>query len=400
MVVDGEAGTFEIKAGDYVEGFEARILIPASERPDVLLSTFRSYLAHCDVKAEMCVSGERVYSSWPRPVRALRDLDFGKVYRDKTRHDAYVSIRHHGVEMYREYNGHDSEAGRFVVELSGRSVDLLTANRDGLRHDQHRRNLQAFLEALTTDRRKATEEEEEHDIIEFFDAESAQVADAGHVREDGVSNVGRGPGVEVRGDRPLVEATRGVEVGGERIMAIVREGGFERAELAALHSGSGHSDLYQKPKHKGGIDRSEIPDYGVPRFALHTRGKALAKVRAFLQSEKAGRICRAWLAACQGILGALGREPDAVGFSFTETAEAECLKTNGRSALLVRPTDLPKSFTSEELIDRALHEAAHLYAGGQHGETWAIKEMEIRRAFRATYKTVRMAVERALHGRA
>lgn len=398
VLVTGEACDYQIAAGGQLgpedRGFRSTILIPASESPrrGLFERAFVDFVADCRLRGPdgagvvVTFDGEELRQRDPLPGRALRDLGWCKLYREPNVHSGYIQIRARGVAMFEQWSGHDSTLGRFTVELTGRSIELLTAGRNAFKSSEHRRELSDFIATLRTDSRKAVQEKAPEDVIVFCDDGAEVPAEA----LDGVVLPREGAGTGLGMPGPAIIGG-GSGSGGSAQTTRVTIGGFSQAvQLAQLTRGSSAPNAAGKPK-------VQVPDYGVPRFALHTRGQ-LGKVQRFLDSPKARPFAQGWYMAVQMVLAAVGMTPDAVGFTFVEDAEGECLKTDTRTALFVNPTKIPRSFTSEELLDIAIHEVAHLRADTGHTEPWAIEEMQIRRALRPHYKAARAAVEAALRG--
>lgn len=86
-----------------------------------------------------------------------------------------------------------------------------------------------------------------------------------------------------------------------------------------------------------------------------------------------------------------------MGFCFDPQSEAEFVRAqNGRFALLVNPMTVNPSdrYAADELLDRAVHEAAHQFYGKSHDESWASTEIMLRRKCREP--GVRGCIARAL----
>lgn len=92
-----------------------------------------------------------------KPGKLVREIEGkARLYYDKKNTDNSFYIRTGGLFMFDKWMP-SGVAGSIVVELTGRSIDLLTANRDGIRDDELRRALEDFGSELAADTRAALE---------------------------------------------------------------------------------------------------------------------------------------------------------------------------------------------------------------------------------------------------
>ena len=167
------------------------------------------------------------------------------------------------------------------------------------------------------------------------------------------------------------------------------------ALLAALLGPAG------KVKPKTGFDMALMPKLeGLKRVTVHTGSKEQGKLAAkWLKKngDKARKLLAAWTTAVRGVCALTKQDVDAVGFTFAKDAEAEFLRAkNGRFALLINPLnfDFEGEWQWEEIIDSAIHEAAHQWRGPSHDEAWAMTYEALRRKSRS--RALRGAVNRSL----
>lgn len=95
---------------------------------------------------------EHLQCNTPKGTRR-RDIDFGVIYTNKSDTNVCV-VRIGGIPMFYQYCGIDRMV---IVELNGKSIDVLTSNRDGLVYP-YRGQLSQFVTELSTDRRSALKE--------------------------------------------------------------------------------------------------------------------------------------------------------------------------------------------------------------------------------------------------
>jgi hypothetical protein len=157
----------------------------------------------------------------------------------------------------------------------------------------------------------------------------------------------------------------------------------------------------KRPARRDGFDMGLMPKVeSLKRLVVHTGGKKNATVgMRWLRKnpEVALKTLVAWITAVRAVALRCALPVDAIGFTFAPHAEAEFVRVKGRFALLINPTTIhiDSEFAAEELLDRALHETAHLCTTGGHDEDFVVTEFSLRRKVRAA--TVRGAVARALY---
>lgn len=115
------------------------------------LSSVRSsswhMLGRSEVNADLFLDGKKVPCALRRG-EAVRDFTWATVYASDGKSDA-LSIRLRGMEMFSWWWARDLSK-QFVIELKGESVDVLTANRDSLRHD-YKKELNVLIESFIID---------------------------------------------------------------------------------------------------------------------------------------------------------------------------------------------------------------------------------------------------------
>lgn len=385
--VGGFTATVRLPEGLYAAAQrEAKYFLRRSERPGV------TWL--CD--------GEEVQCAVPRPRRAVKDFGFCKVYVDRDmKNENVIFLRTQGLLTSTKWHSAGA-VGRVIIELTGNSVDLLTPARDWFRSTAHREVIESWLHGLAVDARRTLADEQGDEIL-FEDFE---------VVEDAAPAVAAAPveGAPKASTRAFVPSTGGIEASVsfrasvEADEATVTAVGAALAEALAEAQGEAPAAVpapRPAPRRADGFDMALMPRLdGVKRVVVHTGGKAQAKV-AMKWLRKNGPVASkalaAWTSAVRVVAQRAGLPVDAVGFTFSEQAEAEFVRAkNGRFGMMLNPTkiDLSDEFAADELLDRALHEAAHLCSPGGHDEAFVCAEALLRRKARGS--AVRGTVARSL----
>lgn len=114
-----------------------------------LAEAFERFVRYSQWSGRITLNGQTVTDSLSRGT-FKKEFAFGKVYTSKTYTNLAV-VRIQGIPMFYQYINYN---GCIVVELTGSSLNVLTANRDGLQWT-HREEFGKFLQALAVDRRSA-----------------------------------------------------------------------------------------------------------------------------------------------------------------------------------------------------------------------------------------------------
>lgn len=358
---------------------EAEVFLQHSERPGV----------------RWLLNGQEVHVKTQRPKRATRDFGFCKAYLNPDVRDAMVYLRTGGLLTSRRWGYHDSEVGQVVIEVTGASSELLTPARDWFRNSDHRRVVESWLNELQVNLQAALAEEVGDEIL-FEDFEVVQpVAHPGDVRS--AKSVPQTNGIDAK------VTFLGPKAPAESAAVVASEHATGESLDVAVHPEVARvlkTVTHAKVKRKDGFDMRHMPRVpGVQRLTVHTGSKARAKMATQWLKKKqahAARLLAAWMTAVTAVAARNKLPVDAIGFTFKEGNEAEYVATNGRWALLLNPMtiDLQHPEAAEELLDRALHETAHLAGSAGHDERFVLTELRLRRATRGT--AVRGAVARSI----
>lgn len=354
---------------------QARRFLRRSERPGV----------------KWVLDGEVVECDVERAHRAARDFGFAKAYVRRDVTDSNVYLRTKGLLTAIRWGHHSSSVGQVVIEVTGPSTEVLTPARDWFRSGEHRAAVEGWLHSLVVAATKTLREDEGDEII-FDDAEVVE-AHADDVPRFGSQIAlpraasGERLAVSFRASLPpaaptlpqaAVVAQDPGQTGQESSQGLGMVPAQARVQVAA-------------PARRDGFDTRLMPRLpGVHRVVVRTGNKRQAKVamrwlRKPRYQARAARLLAAWTTAVRAIAKAAGHRVDAVGFSFGGEVEGEFVRTgNGRFGLLINPLAFAFKgrYQAHEVLDIALHEAAHQVASIDHDESFVNGEVRLRRAAR------------------
>jgi hypothetical protein len=149
LEVRGCGGDYEIARDlPYFDGTRSEVLV-AGDQVDELKAEVRRFIAFCQWQGTFILNGETYKGCLSKGSRR-RDLGFGIVYTNKTWPNRLV-VRIGGIPMFTSYISFNRCV---VLELGGKSSDVLTSNRDGLR-GSYRGELQAFITEIAVNKRSA-----------------------------------------------------------------------------------------------------------------------------------------------------------------------------------------------------------------------------------------------------
>jgi hypothetical protein len=144
----GSGGDFEIEQREFFPGTRTEVVMKGNH-VDTLCQAVRDFIAYAQLNCEIRLDGESHRPSL-RKGTPRRDLGFATVYTNKT-HPHTMVVRIGGIPMFTEYVSINRGV---IVELKGKSSDVLTANRDGLLRP-YSSQLSAFITELAVDKRSA-----------------------------------------------------------------------------------------------------------------------------------------------------------------------------------------------------------------------------------------------------
>ncbi len=148
--VQGSGADYQHKndASPYFNGTKSRITIEGKHQ-EALWTEMKRFCRFAQYRGDVLLNGTKLPTCLNKGSRR-RDMGFGVVYTNKT-HENVMVVRVNGIPMFTQYVSVDRCV---VVELSGKSSDVLTSNRDGL-VNPFREELSAFTTEIAVDKRSA-----------------------------------------------------------------------------------------------------------------------------------------------------------------------------------------------------------------------------------------------------
>lgn len=149
LEVTGNGGQYELATDlPYFHGTRSSVVIEG-DVVDQLRSAFIRFAYYTQWSGSFYLNGDRLDSNM-RKGSPRRDLGFGVVYTNKSAKHRMV-VRICGIPMFIEYCDPDRCV---IVELNGASHEVLTSNRDSLKHP-HSGELSRFVTELAVDKKSA-----------------------------------------------------------------------------------------------------------------------------------------------------------------------------------------------------------------------------------------------------
>lgn len=148
LLINGSGAEYEISSTSYVHGTRSVIVLNGLVKTK-LEKAFKQWVEYGQWNGTL-VWNDQIHKADLRKGSPRRDLGFGMVYTNRT-HRYRLVVRMHGMPMFVEYTGLDRCV---VVELAGKSSDVMTSNRDGL-VNPYARELTSFVTELSVDKRSA-----------------------------------------------------------------------------------------------------------------------------------------------------------------------------------------------------------------------------------------------------
>ena len=365
-MVTGVGIQTDVAVAPYRNGTEIRVIMPPDETTHE--SCAMAYIQKCELPdVRFTVNGERFKANL-RTGEELRDfVGKAKLYYDKKGKMPGLYVRTMGLFMFQKSQLSESVKGTLIVELTGSSVDLLTANRDGFRDDSLDWAINDFVNELAADVSSALEKkkglirekflgtgkfrgatEQEFQATMLNHLEELQPAeqtkrgltlslDQVTVIRTIVHRIGAGEGSERVPDEEPGKLNMRVngDMAAAMLDATVMPG--PAAVEAALKQLAWEPDFYL-------INRVE--DFRVPKM-FYPQG----------MTPGVKKLARAWAELCRFVLIQLGCSlPYGVGFIFHEqTAAAYLREETGERWLLLNPFRVPTLIGDQKPSKDALY---------------------------------------------
>lgn len=292
-----------------------------------------------------------------RPVRIIADEEgntFGQLYFDPNTPSSYIKVRVKGIWMFSLYMT-DEMTGTPIIELSGSSVDKLTANRDGIAY-QYSRLFQEQVNEILIDKVSAMRSRPAE--FEYLRGPEGPICVTSRKLQD----------------RVAVALTTGVLEDGTFLQA------FTQA-VGALQERRSLSDLLSQFAY-----RSD--------FVLYYNTPIPKSMHPHTWTKNYRKLALLWETTLKTILSAI--EEDQVfaigwhlesGDDFAEV-NASTMVDQGTSRRCFFLNPLSEAYAKTklrdlvwEIVEAAAHEITHLYRD-YHDESFAVKNADIRRRIR------------------
>lgn len=169
VVVEGQGMNYEVLEGrEHQVGVLISVVMPPDRRTSAAHA--QAFVEKCHLPRTQFVlrdeQGEREIHADLRAGKTLREFPGASLHLAALPEgvsNSYLFVRTKGASgslyMFDRYVGDGSIPGKLpVVEVTGRSIDLLTANRDGFRDQDLRYQIEGFLSELAADKKSALRE--------------------------------------------------------------------------------------------------------------------------------------------------------------------------------------------------------------------------------------------------
>ena len=324
-----------------VAGTIAKIWLPVPEAEDLdeFMKYFKWVALQMRTDTTIMING-RKYEPATRRGLLQKDLDWIRIYQNKSHESQYASVSIDGIWMFQQYVG--AGYGMLSFELNRASVEALTSSRDGLK-SEYRLKLSKLLEDLMINKKS------------FLDRRPPVT----YARIEGEGPVELIP----------AEVASSVIVNGhvdmEAVAKVIVDGNVDRDEILVERLES-----LRKQDADEAVSQLKFLGYK-PDFVLKYRAESQAK--GFMETTKAKVLAKMWTEVIKQILIDNSRFIRFVaGFTFEGPCEAEYRKVGDEHQFLLNPYNLLNVFKKskaplsarvlliKDLRSRGVHEIAHI----------------------------------------
>lgn len=394
-MAEGVGGNFRVeKTNHYVSGTTIEVLMPRGMTTTPQAA--QSFIGKCSIGGvRFTVNGDSFAARVNRGRQVESIPGKAEIWHNKSAENmGGMLIRINGLYMFNHWLD-SSIPGTVFVELTGRSVDLLSANRDSIRDYELRQGIDAFRSRLSKDTKSALKAKRNLFTTRF---KGAGLLDAKVEQDEMAGALMIGAGAAKTKSRSAKEGE--VEVTDQQARVI--------EELLTKFGGDGVPTLNEDDN---AIDLGIAPPSLVGAFVSFVSNevqyehalKQLAWKPDFLvTNEEEGykvpakfmpsgmtpttlKLAKVWSELCRLVLIQLGsRSRFGVGFVFSSEMAAAAQTHDGEGWLLLNPFANPKRMESSELLNPnddddlkklyayAIHEATHIADGiNYHDEAFS-----------------------------
>lgn len=378
----GRGVGYDVESVPYLKGTRITVRMPADQY--TYEAPALSFLSKCDLpKVHFTINGARAKtgvkgSKLIESVPGKFDI-FLAESKSSTTNNIY--IRTNGLYMFSRYTSTDIP-GIVTVDLTGRSIELLTANRDGFRDWSASRELDRFVGKIAADKTSA------------FRASKGLIQ---QVYEGTGSFRSRRREADVTGmlgPIPDTGARKSISLDAADVERVVEAiGSFRESEESETRNPMGSnlpskeiaSLILNEPKRGAEHVQATLKQLvWEPDFMLVNEEEGFRVPKRFKPESMAPtvlRLAKVWTEFCRHVLILLGSDREyGVGFMFSRSAAAAYSRYSDRNWLLLNPLkDYRKldgllSVTTDMrwLYAAAIHECTHMADGiSYHDESFA-----------------------------
>ena len=151
LLVEGTGAEYKITQGlETIKGTTCKIWLPSEELK--MRWYFSTIAKRIQTRTKIFVDGNRAMcrSKRGRIVRTIPGV--GNIHQVKVRNSTMMQVRINGIWMFDQYVG--DNMGTLILELSGKSLDVMTSNRDGFKWET-RSTVSRLIEDLTVNKSAA-----------------------------------------------------------------------------------------------------------------------------------------------------------------------------------------------------------------------------------------------------
>lgn len=381
--VEGAGIEYKVERGlPNRKGVLLQVKMPADQT--VRAPNARNFLGKCTIPGvHFTVDGEAVATNVRRGKLVETIAGKAEVYHNRSAERmGGMLIRINGIYMFNRWLD-SSVAGTVFVELIGKSTDLLTANRDGIRDYELRRGLEAFGSRLAKDTTSALKGKRnlfttryrgsglfEADGYDAREVAGAATAAAGGIRTSGS---GKKEHVVVEDDQLQVISEVILKWGGDGAASA----SGDRVDLGVAPV-SLISSFMSVVKGEVSYEHALLQLAWKPDFLVSNEDENFRVPKKFLPADMTPtvlKIAKVWSELCRFVLIQLGSKAQyGVGWVFSTSARATFQVHDDAKWLLLNPFKPKRGWSggadySELWNPNAEEDLRHLYAFAVHEAT-------------------------------
>lgn len=401
--VEGDGGAYEIKNCEYLDGTEINVSME-DESFYSLVDHLHNYLRMSQLPCRVFHNGVE-WKDWCHRRAVVRnlsdgDIDFATVHVNKSKQSNYLLVRVNGAVMYYQYI---STPAQIIVELDQlMSRTVLAANRDCMQ-SRYSCILNRFIQELATETETA--------LKPRFARKNAKIRGRGlFVSRAARKNqpVSAAEKAQESVDEATAKASEGrtseglpvAEVTGKNSDTLPQAIRSDGITVSHQSHGSEYPDIYivdetDNPKVRRVIDSFHPDNWET----IYSKGRVIRK------GNNIYKLLMLWKVACQHAVEALQQSNSgigdlgyAIGWLFSDQADARCMTIEGGHAFLLNPVSadgclkyyLSSQSSHKQLMAYAKHEVAHVVSMS-HTETYAniLTQIDVNYDEREVYRAMR-----------